>query len=172
MTYELDINAIRARFDEAWVGDFDAAKAWWSAKDIPVLLDALTAADVVGPAPTTPDEGREGWCHDCNQWIEPHDPNCPRVIATHVALAAAEAERDATNALINSARISLDQVTAERDALARAALAVMDTLEEYGPSIVPHLIDTDENDGERLRVLARRALSVEAAGTEGGGGHE
>lgn len=31
------------------------------------------------------------------------------------------------------------------------AKGVMDALEEHGPSIVPHLIDSDENDGERTR---------------------
>ena len=35
------------------------------------------------------------------------------------------------------------------------AKKVMDTLQEYGPSIVPHLLDTDENDGERLRNALR-----------------
>lgn len=37
--------------------------------------------------------------------------------------------------------------------------AVMTTLKEYGPSIVPHLLDTDDNDGQRLRdaIAAARA---------------
>lgn len=31
----------------------------------------------------------------------------------------------------------------------------MKTLEEYGPSIVPHLMDSDDNEGERLRQVIR-----------------
>jgi hypothetical protein len=42
-------------------------------------------------------------------------------------------------------------------ALAEAAREVMDTLEEYGPSIVPHLLDTDQNAGQRLRDLLARS---------------
>lgn len=38
-------------------------------------------------------------------------------------------------------------------ALEKAAGEVMRLLEQYGPSIVPHLIDTDENAGQRLRDL-------------------
>ena len=32
-----------------------------------------------------------------------------------------------------------------------AAREVMEDLERYGPSIVPHLLDTDDNAGQRLR---------------------
>lgn len=42
---------------------------------------------------------------------------------------------------------------AERNALHREARRVMDLLEEYGPSIVGHLLDTDDNAGQRLREL-------------------
>lgn len=44
--------------------------------------------------------------------------------------------------------------------LIKAASAVMKDLEEYGPSIVPHLMDTDENAGQRLRDLIARAEAV------------
>jgi hypothetical protein len=41
----------------------------------------------------------------------------------------------------------------------RLGKIVMDMLEEHGPSIVPHLLDTDENAGQRFRdALARAAL--------------
>jgi pantothenate kinase len=33
------------------------------------------------------------------------------------------------------------------------AKEVMDLLSKHGASIVPHLLDTDENPGERLRAL-------------------
>ena len=45
--------------------------------------------------------------------------------------------------------------------LALAAKAVMDDLEYFGPNIVPHLIDDDDNDGERLRELIGEALAQE-----------
>jgi hypothetical protein len=37
------------------------------------------------------------------------------------------------------------------DKLAREANEVMQKLEQHGPSIVPHLMGTDENAGQRLR---------------------
>jgi hypothetical protein len=49
-------------------------------------------------------------------------------------------------------------------AVEREARSVMDALAEYGPSIVPHLMDTDENAGERLRAALR---PVSDAGGEG-----
>ncbi len=46
---------------------------------------------------------------------------------------------------------------AEADAdLLKHAAEVMDTLEEYGPSIVPHLMDNDNNAGEQLRQAIAR----------------
>ena len=43
--------------------------------------------------------------------------------------------------------------------LYEAAKEVMDTLEQYGGSIVPHLMDTDENAGQRLREALAKAGS-------------
>jgi hypothetical protein len=37
--------------------------------------------------------------------------------------------------------------------LYEAAKEVMDLLSKYGASIVPHLLDTDENPGGRLRAI-------------------
>lgn len=37
---------------------------------------------------------------------------------------------------------------------------VMDALKEYGPSIVPHLMDSDDNDGERLRKAIAKAKEL------------
>lgn len=42
--------------------------------------------------------------------------------------------------------------------LAMKARAVMGDLEKHGPSIVPHLLDTDDNDGQYLRVAVERVL--------------
>jgi hypothetical protein len=157
---------------------------------VPTLV-YVAAADVVGPAPATPccdlhnrncEPPSELCCDSCSEWDHPGHasgteciapdlsgngptPATPDVLADHAyidrlvaernearaALAAAEAERDATNALISSARISLDQVTAEGDVLAG----------------IVHALEV-----ELASIKEGRALSVEAAGTEGGGGHE
>jgi hypothetical protein len=42
--------------------------------------------------------------------------------------------------------------------LATAAKRVMDLLEQHGPSIVPHLMDDDDNAGQRLRELIADVL--------------
>lgn len=44
-----------------------------------------------------------------------------------------------------------DRSTDPRDAVLREAETVMRYLDEHGPGIVPHLIDTDDNPGQRLR---------------------
>ena len=54
-------------------------------------------------------------------------------------------------------------------ALARAAHGVMAALEEYGPSIVPHLLDTDENDGQRLRDALAEWAQAGAQHAQGAG---
>jgi len=41
--------------------------------------------------------------------------------------------------------------------LAKAAAEVMDMLKKHGPSVVPHLMDSDENAGERLREEIAKA---------------
>ena len=63
-------------------------------------------------------------------------------------------------------REALEQI-AESDALKKdnaelrkAAKEVMDSLAEHGPSIVPHLMDTDDNAGERLRQAIAKAEAV------------
>jgi hypothetical protein len=105
----------------------------------------IAPADVVGPAPATPDEGSD-------------------------RLAAVEAERDATNALISSARISLDQVTAERDAYRATLASVQEWCAARRHNPYDYVRDTVH---EITAVLDRHrhTLSVEATGTEGGGGH-
>jgi hypothetical protein len=128
-------------------------------------MHAIEAADVVGPAPATPDEGetREPGQPISDDWRRSYERLTMGKLArlyelamkehreARGALAAAEAERDATNALISSARISLDQVTAERDELAG----------------IVHALEV-----ELASIKEGRALSVEAADPEGGGGHE
>jgi chromosome segregation ATPase len=69
----------------------------------------------------------------------------------------------------------MDDLAATRAELARVREAaqdvkwyggmVMEMLEEHGPSIVPHLIDTDDNAGEHFRDALRRL--ARAVGEEG-----
>ena len=49
-----------------------------------------------------------------------------------------------------NAEIIVRAVNSHAELLA-AAKEVMDTLRDHGPGIVPHLMDTDQNCGERLR---------------------
>ena len=52
--------------------------------------------------------------------------------------------------------------------MAKAAKEVMDALDKHGPSIVPHLVDTDENAGQRLRELIAKAEPQNSSKETGG----
>jgi hypothetical protein len=131
-------------------------------------MHAIEAADVVGPTPATPDRG-PSYAYQLT------DDEIDQIInerqEVRAALAAAEAERDATNALISSARISLDQVTAERDAYRATLASVQEWCAARRHNPYDYVRDTVH---EITAVLDRHrhTLSVEATGTEGGGGHE
>jgi hypothetical protein len=62
-------------------------------------------------------------------------------------------------AAIITLRKSEDELRADYVRLATSAKRVMDMLEEHGPSVVPHLIDTDDNPGQFLREDISQALS-------------
>lgn len=53
-----------------------------------------------------------------------------------------------------------DQVRMTLMRLALASQEVMNLLSAEGPRIVPHLIDDDENPGQRLRDLIKKAFDV------------
>jgi hypothetical protein len=68
------------------------------------------------------------------------------------------AEVEALKAELRTVHTLLANRPAEFTALVAAAREVMDMLEEHGrdergPSIVPHLLDSDQNAGQRLRDL-------------------
>lgn len=42
---------------------------------------------------------------------------------------------------------------AKYDALRREAASMLATLDKYGPGIIAHFMDTDDNAGQRLREL-------------------
>lgn len=62
-------------------------------------------------------------------------------------------ERDETRAAL----AGQGQTISRLRIVARYAGLVMETLEAHGPGIVGHLLDTDDNDGQRLREALRAA---------------
>jgi hypothetical protein len=120
----------------------------------------VPAADIVGPAPATPDEGDEDL------------PPLTSLIGSMPGLRAELAkERDA----------ALAAAEAERDAYAAALakLAHEYTADEYSQPCTRWMHDWGEDCASdpdhpihQTPAVIRRALSVEAAGAEGGGGHE
>jgi hypothetical protein len=56
--------------------------------------------------------------------------------------------------LVHLLEVQKRQIAKLRE-VARWAGVVMADLEQHGPSIVPHLMDTDDNDGEYLRRALR-----------------
>ena len=69
-------------------------------------------------------------------------------------LIATLADRDAT----------IERMRADYLRLALKAKVVMEMLEEHGPKVVPHLIDTDDNPGQYLRNAIDAALDASATG--------
>ena len=53
---------------------------------------------------------------------------------------------------------TIEQLGIQLADLAMKARVVMGDLEKHGPSIVPHLLDTDDNDGQYLRTAVERVL--------------
>jgi hypothetical protein len=153
-----------------------------------------------GPAPTTPDEGAlvcptpcdddcEAFCHESHNvgYKRTHWPeDCPGH-PLRAALAAAEAERDAYKAAVSDEtgegirlwmldcaaltekhRNRADAAEAERDRFA-AAIAAIAVLIDPATEKATYSSGSIRLFGE---ADIRRALSVEATGTESGGGHE
>lgn len=56
-------------------------------------------------------------------------------------------------ATLDTSRAESAKLAVENAALREAASEVMDALTKHGQSIVPHLLDNDENAGERLRAI-------------------
>jgi hypothetical protein len=167
----------------------------WSIKfldedDRPHLID-VRPADVVGPAPASPDEG-----HSLIDVIVRKDREIADLTINAArlrdALAAAEAEVAKLRAENENVRFTAaltaernaDEITELREALA-AAEAERDALKadldegadqqgEYDKVTIAKLwLGLRETRVALAAAEARiRALSVEATGTEGGGGHE
>lgn len=85
-----------------------------------------------------------------------------RAVDTQIALQCTETALQRAETEVNSwkrkaedykadTRAAVAAERAKRLQLAVLARAVMMDLEEFGPSIVPHLIDSDDNDGQYLR---------------------
>ncbi len=59
--------------------------------------------------------------------------------------------------LLRALNVEITRLRALNAELLTAAREVMRLLEEHGPSIVPHLMDDDENAGQRLRDAIAKA---------------
>lgn len=97
------------------------------------MMQQIGARLMYSPAqelPLTPYAG-DGRIWDGSKWIE----ICP-TLTTYVCL----------------------ELVARLNAMTKEAADVMDTLRKYGPSIVPHLLDSDDNAGERLRKLIAKGI--------------
>jgi hypothetical protein len=72
----------------------------------------------------------------------------------HIAVSTLDSERD-MNAILTEEnerlRAELAEVREAAKCTEQCGRVVMEMLDEHGPSIVPHLIDTDDNVGQRLR---------------------
>ena len=103
--------------------------------------------------------------------------------AMFLRLNAAETQRDEALDLVEGLRAELAEVRAELDLayaeganigaeigahaareVARNAQTVMELLDQHGAGIVGHLLDTDDNAGQRLRSALARLAALRAAG--------
>ena len=103
--------------------------------------------------------------------------------AMFLRLNAAETQRDVALDLVEGLRAELAEVRAELDLayaeganigaeigahaareVARNAQTVMELLDQHGAGIVGHLLDTDDNAGQRLRSALARLAALRAAG--------
>jgi hypothetical protein len=117
----------------------------------------VAAADVVGPAPATPDEGG-----DTESWLRGLLADCVEV-------------RDRLRETFKKVAIERDEA---RAALAAAEARIVAALKQHTRDNYPPLGDFCIECTHEPQLFVPwpcptvRALSVEAAGTEGGGGHE
>jgi hypothetical protein len=102
--------------------------------------------------------------HTPGPWrVEPHDNYMPHDWGvTPVQVIGADGAVVACNTAFYPTGISESDAhfMAAASGLLAPAKQVMAMLEEHGPSIVPHLLDSDENAGQRLRDAI---AAVEAA---------
>jgi hypothetical protein len=65
-----------------------------------------------------------------------------------------DAAADAVDDIMEALPELVERVKRLEEAL-KLGKIVMDMLDEHGPSIVPHLLDTDENAGQRFRAALK-----------------
>jgi hypothetical protein len=118
---------------------------------LPIVVYVL-AADVVGPAPATPDEGAS---------YEPGQPISDDWRRSY--------ERLTTGKLARLYELAMKERGEARAALAAAEARIAAALEIHNGDLCGVCMVGRFVDGP---CDTYRALSVEAAGTEGGGGHE
>jgi hypothetical protein len=145
----------------------------------------IDPADVVGPAPATPDEGEYHEVTIAKLWLELREARSEGRSRIDVIV---RKDREIADLTINAARLrdALAAAEAERDAYT-AALAkvtheyVADYENPNEDGCVSGVYGYDDSDRcwgdpshpiHQTPAVVRRALSVEATRTEGGGGHE
>lgn len=116
------------------------------------------------PAPSTDDLEREleRWRSGLRRHSWPVVESVPDGLQVAAALARAQGTEGGGDhdrllagaaAKLRHLHDAASALLAQRDALRAAAREVLDKLEQHGPGIVPHLLDTDNNAGQRLREL-------------------
>jgi hypothetical protein len=137
----------------------------------------IAPADVVGPAPATPDDKPPGYCVPCGcpRWAPhstDHDPQWVTGFFGEDGPAPATPDAEALRIDFRQGLLTVEEFDQMLAALA-AAEAERDAAEKRIAAVFKLL--SPLNDADRLGpytvYMIRRALSVEATGTEGGGGH-
>ncbi len=78
----------------------------------------------------------------------------PKLDASALNIYCEALEKELANKIIDEA--DYFETKQENQQLKDASNEVMNLLEEHGGSIVPHLLDSDDNAGERLRQLTQK----------------
>lgn len=75
-------------------------------------------------------------------------------VPIRIVMVEAAEELERLRAAVNALPELVERVKRLEEAL-KLGKIVMDMLDEHGPSIVPHLLDTDENAGQRFRAALK-----------------
>lgn len=76
-----------------------------------------------------------------------------KIVSEYAAKETRETREEEVSRLKSEHSLALEKVRKELEEVKAAGRAVMEDLAAYGTSIVPHLLDNDDNAGERLRRL-------------------
>lgn len=179
-----------------WTSQFGSVPIYNTPADA-VLVARSAAPLLVSAEAERPRSSELGWyCAECRYWAAPWQPSgrvelsrpCPNDAHHQMFVRTpAHIERDDALAVVEGLRAELVEIRAELDLayveganigaeigahaareVARNAQTVMDLLDQHGAGIVGHLLDTDNNAGQRLRSALARLAALRAAGGQGG----